>query len=105
MRPPLGVYLHVPYCAARCGYCDFNTYTTGDRDGWADAAIGELRLARAVLGDRTRPAATVFFGGGTPTLLDPANLARVLHAIAEEPGLEDGAEITVEANPDSVTPA
>ena len=66
MRPPLGVYLHVPYCATICGYCDFNTYARGDRSGWADTAIAELRLT-----DIDRPADTVFFGGGTPTLLTP----------------------------------
>ena len=93
MRPPLGVYLHVPYCQTICGYCDFNTYTRGDRSGWADTAIAELRLT-----DIDRPAATVFFGGGTPTLLPPEDLLRVLREIELAPG----AEVTVEANPDSV---
>jgi oxygen-independent coproporphyrinogen-3 oxidase len=93
MRPPLGVYLHVPYCATICGYCDFNTYTRGDRSGWADAAIAELRLTGI-----DRPAETVFFGGGTPTLLPAEDLLRVLEAIERAPG----AEVTVEANPDSV---
>ena len=93
MRPPLGVYLHVPYCATICGYCDFNTYTHGDRSAWADTAIAELRLAGI-----DRPASTVFFGGGTPTLLPPEDLLRVLGEIELAPG----AEVTVEANPDSV---
>src|SRR3712207_4153062 len=93
MRPPLGVYLHVPYCATRCAYCDFNTYTHGDRSAWADTAIAELRLA-----DIDRPVDTVFFGGGTPTLLPPEDLLRVLREIELAPG----AEVTVEANPDSV---
>ena len=93
MRPPLGVYLHVPYCATICGYCDFNTYTRGDRSGWAGTAIAELCLAGL-----DRPVDTVFFGGGTPTLLPPADLLRVLRAIELSPG----AEVTVEANPDSV---
>ena len=93
MRPPLGVYLHVPYCATICGYCDFNTYTSGDRSGWAEAAIAELRLTGI-----DRPASTVFFGGGTPTLLPPEDLLRVLREIELAPG----AEVTVEANPDSV---
>ena len=93
MRPPLGVYLHVPYCATICGYCDFNTYTRGDRSGWAETAIAELRLAGI-----DRPADTVFFGGGTPTLLPPEDLLGVLREIELAPG----AEVTVEANPDSV---
>ncbi len=81
-RRPLGVYVHVPFCSVRCGYCDFNTYTAtelgraGDAPGasrttYADAAVAELRLARAVLGAADVPASTVFFGGGTPTLLPP----------------------------------
>jgi putative oxygen-independent coproporphyrinogen III oxidase len=104
MSPALGVYLHVPYCATRCTYCDFNTYTHGDRTAWADAAIAELRLAVAALGARARPATTVFFGGGTPTLLAPADLGRVLRAVEAELGLEPGAEVTVEANPESTDP-
>ena len=107
---PFGVYLHVPFCTTRCGYCDFNTYTATElgpdpgasRDSWADAAIAELRLARRVLGDAELPVATVFFGGGTPTLLRPRDLGRVLRAVDTEFGLEPGAEITTEANPESV---
>ena len=102
--PPLGFYLHVPYCATRCGYCDFNTYTRGDRSGWAATAAAEIRLARRALGDRARPVATVFFGGGTPTLLPPEDLAAALREIEATFGLEPGAEVTVEANPDSVDP-
>jgi putative oxygen-independent coproporphyrinogen III oxidase len=101
---PLGVYLHVPYCATRCSYCDFNTYTSGDRSTWADTAIAELRLAARALGARARPASTVFFGGGTPTLLPAGDLGRVLRAIEAELGLVPGAEVTVEANPESVDP-
>jgi oxygen-independent coproporphyrinogen-3 oxidase len=101
---PFGIYVHVPFCSSRCGYCDFNTYTTlGDLQGsWADSAIAELALARRVLG----PVAvdTVFVGGGTPTLLPSADLVRVLGAIDDLFGLADGAEVTTEANPDSVTP-
>lgn len=96
---PLGVYLHVPYCATRCSYCDFNTYTRGDRAAWAPAAIAELRLAAPLVAG---PVDTVFFGGGTPTLLDPADLVAVLRAIEDELGLADDAEVTVEANPDSI---
>jgi oxygen-independent coproporphyrinogen-3 oxidase len=103
---PFGVYVHVPFCTTRCGYCDFNTYTDlgGMQASYADAVVSELRLARRVLG-ATPPVETVFFGGGTPTLLPAADLARVLRAIDDELGLAPGAEVTTEANPDSVTAA
>jgi putative oxygen-independent coproporphyrinogen III oxidase len=109
---PFGIYLHVPFCTTRCGYCDFNTYTAAElgsepgasRDTWADAAIAELRMARRVLGDVNLPISTVFFGGGTPTLLEPRDLARVLHAIDDMFGLEPEAEVSTEANPESVDP-
>jgi oxygen-independent coproporphyrinogen-3 oxidase len=102
-----GVYVHVPFCAVRCGYCDFNTYAPGElagasRAGYVEAALGEMTMAgRAMTGD-PRPASTVFFGGGTPTLLEPATLARLLGGVRETWGLAPGAEVTTEANPDSV---
>jgi oxygen-independent coproporphyrinogen-3 oxidase len=109
---PFGIYVHVPFCATRCGYCDFNTYTAqelaggaGDRDAYAAAAIAELALAQRVLGDAAGPVETVFFGGGTPTLLAPAQLAAILRAIEDTFGLAPGAEISTEANPESVDPA
>ena len=111
---PLGFYLHVPYCATRCGYCDFNTYTAAElrgsagvlasRDNYAEQVAEEVRLARKVLGDDPRPVETVFVGGGTPTLLAAGDLGRMLGAIRDEFGLADGAEITTEANPESVDP-
>jgi len=108
---PFGFYVHVPFCTVRCGYCDFNTYTAselGDGPGasratYADAAVAEVRQARRVLGDRDVRVDTVFFGGGTPTLLAPADLTRVVAAIDAEFGLAPGAEVTTESNPDSVT--
>jgi oxygen-independent coproporphyrinogen-3 oxidase len=106
--PPLGLYVHVPFCAARCGYCDFNTYTAaelpggGARVAFAAGAETELALARRVLGDGVPPASTVFFGGGTPTVLPVADLARILRAVERELGVAEGAEISVEANPESV---
>ena len=105
VRSPFGVYVHVPFCATRCGYCDFNTYTSLGhlQSGWADAAVAEVRLARQVLGPV--PVETVFVGGGTPTLLPSADLVRVLREIDACFGLAPGAEVTTEANPDSVTPA
>jgi oxygen-independent coproporphyrinogen-3 oxidase len=105
---PLGVYVHVPFCASRCGYCNFVTYTSGELGGaalqaaYADAAIGEVRLAARSLGSRRPAVSTVFFGGGTPTLLPPADLIRILRAVDDELGLAPDAEVTVEANPDSV---
>ena len=107
---PFGFYVHVPFCTVRCGYCDFNTYTASElgdvpgasRTSYADAAIAEVRLARRVLGDVDLPVDTVFFGGGTPTLLPPHDLTRIVAAIRDEFGLADGAEVTTESNPDSV---
>ena len=109
---PLGFYLHVPFCTVRCGYCDFNTYTApelGDVTGasvasYADAAVAEVALARKVLEGDSRHVETVFFGGGTPTLLPAADLVKMLHAVRDEFGLAPDVEVTTEANPDSVTP-
>ena len=111
---PFGLYVHVPFCTVRCGYCDFNTYTAEELGGnatapgasrttYAQAAVAEVRQARRVLGDRDLPVSTVFFGGGTPTLLPPADLVAVVTAIGNEFGLVPGAEVTTEANPDSVS--
>ncbi len=103
-----GFYVHVPFCATRCGYCDFNTYTARELGGgasqasYAETAIAEIRLARRALGDRYVPVETVFFGGGTPTLLPAADLKAILKTIRDEFGLAAGAEVTTEANPESV---
>ncbi|HEY3005786.1 MAG TPA: radical SAM family heme chaperone HemW [Kribbellaceae bacterium] len=108
---PFGFYLHVPYCATRCGYCDFNTYTATELGGgasqasYAKTAIGEVELARRVLRGVDRPVDTVFFGGGTPTLLPAGDLAAMLGAVRENFGLAPDAEVTTEANPESVDPA
>lgn len=107
---PLSFYVHVPYCRTRCGYCDFNTYTASElgqgasRDSWAATAIAEIDLARRVLPD-VAGVGTVFFGGGTPTLLPPDDLGDVLAAIDDRFGLLAGAEVTTESNPDSVDAA
>jgi oxygen-independent coproporphyrinogen-3 oxidase len=104
-----GIYVHVPFCASRCGYCDFNTYTASElgggvsRDGYADLLLAELDLARKVI--EPGQVDTVFVGGGTPTLLSADDLGRVLHHIDGTWGLAPGAEITTEANPESVDPA
>ena len=108
---PFGVYVHVPFCATRCGYCDFNTYTAAEltddasRGGYVKAALAELALARRVLGDAAPAAQTVFFGGGTPTLLGAEELAKLLHGVERTFGLAPGAEVTTEANPESVDAA
>ncbi|MEP7025687.1 MAG: radical SAM family heme chaperone HemW [Actinomycetota bacterium] len=109
VREPFGIYLHVPFCVTRCGYCDFNTYTATElgpgasRESYAGQAIAEIQLARKVLGGASLPVSTVFFGGGTPTLLPPAQLSAILRAIDAEFGLAPGAEVTTEANPETVT--
>lgn len=105
---PFGIYVHVPFCATRCGYCDFNTYTPaelGDAtpDGWLAALQVELELAARRVG--ARPVDTVFVGGGTPTLLGGDGLAAVLAAVRTNFTLAPGAEVTTEANPESSSPA
>ncbi|NUU30255.1 radical SAM family heme chaperone HemW [Arthrobacter sp. C9C5] len=108
-----GLYVHIPFCAVRCGYCDFNTYTATElgggasQDAYADTAVAEVDFAGRALkasGLPERRLSTVFFGGGTPTLLPAGDLARILAAAIDTWGLEPGAEVTTEANPDSVTP-
>ncbi|MDN5770954.1 MAG: radical SAM family heme chaperone HemW, partial [Microlunatus sp.] len=121
---PLGIYLHVPFCRTRCGYCDFNTYTpaelrsdaalTAGREPVADlketgdaylkAALTEIDLAATVLGGEAPPVSTVFVGGGTPTLLPAETLVGLLRRIEDRFGLADGVEVTTEANPESVSP-
>ncbi|ROP63955.1 radical SAM family heme chaperone HemW [Curtobacterium sp. PhB115] len=107
---PFGVYVHVPFCRVRCGYCDFNTYTASElrgvrRDDYAGHAVREIEWAATVL-DRSgvprRPVSTVFFGGGTPTMLPASDLVMILRAIDDTWGILPGAEVTTEANPDSV---
>ncbi|WP_425546412.1 radical SAM family heme chaperone HemW [Amycolatopsis minnesotensis] len=106
---PFGVYVHVPFCATRCGYCDFNTYTAGELgsgaspESWLGGLERELELAAETLG--APPAAdTVFVGGGTPSLLGASGLASVLDAVRRAFGLADGAEVTTESNPESTSP-
>ena len=101
-----GIYVHVPFCATRCGYCDFNTYTAGELggatpDGWLAALRKELALAVASVG--ARPVDTVFVGGGTPSLLGGSGLAAVLDAVRDNFALAPDAEVTTEANPESTS--
>ncbi|MCB7135403.1 radical SAM family heme chaperone HemW [Cellulosimicrobium marinum] len=113
-RGSFGVYLHVPFCSVRCGYCDFNTYTASELGGgasqasYATTALREIDLAARVLRDARvpeRPVSTVFVGGGTPTMLPAGDLVRMLDGVRAAWGLAPGVEVTTEANPDSVTPA
>ena len=118
MSRRLSFYVHIPYCVKRCGYCDFNTYTPTDllsqsstnndsagvqtvANGYIDHVIQEIELARRTVGKASVP--TIFFGGGTPTLLPARDLLRIVDAISGRFSLERRCEITVEANPDSVT--
>jgi oxygen-independent coproporphyrinogen-3 oxidase len=115
---PLSFYIHIPYCIRRCGYCDFNTYTPSElkdgeasvakvSQGYVDAAIIEINQAFSFFNDKNqiRPIETIFFGGGTPTLLPAADLARILDELREKFGFSENIEITTEANPDSVNAA
>jgi putative oxygen-independent coproporphyrinogen III oxidase len=105
-RNGFAVYVHVPFCASRCGYCDFNTYTASElgggasRDEYASTVLQELDLAARVI--EPKRVDTVFVGGGTPTLLPADDLARILEGIDKTWGLAAGAEVTTEANPESV---
>ncbi|WP_026460789.1 radical SAM family heme chaperone HemW [Schaalia suimastitidis] len=109
---PLSLYVHVPFCTVRCGYCDFNTYTVGFGPGadlatYASTVAKEIDLAAQVLSEAgfpARPASTLFFGGGTPTLLEADDIAHILTCVRTTIGIASGAEITVEANPETVTP-
>jgi putative oxygen-independent coproporphyrinogen III oxidase len=108
-----GIYLHVPFCTTRCGYCDFNTYTAAElgslpgasRTTYIDSAIAELDLAVSALAPARPAVSTIFVGGGTPTLLPPDDLGRFVAAVADRFGLVPGAEITTESNPESVDAA
>ena len=99
--PIASVYIHVPFCRTRCHYCDFTTRATSDPipDMYVDGLLREIDRKRSHLAR----IATVFFGGGTPSLLAPAQLERVLNRLARQPGIGPDAEITLEANPDDIT--
>ncbi|MFT3661807.1 MAG: coproporphyrinogen-III oxidase family protein [Gordonia sp. (in: high G+C Gram-positive bacteria)] len=106
---PFGLYLHVPFCATRCGYCDFNTYTAGELGSstspaaWAEAVRRELDRAAELLRPE-RPVETIFVGGGTPSLLGADGLADLLGAVRRSFDLAPGAEVTTESNPESTSP-
>ncbi len=108
----LAFYIHIPYCIKRCGYCDFNTYTPGElqistglaevSNSYIDLLIKEIRLARAQVVENT-VVPSIFFGGGTPSLMQASDIGRVISAIKSEFNLSLDAEITMECNPDTVS--
>ena len=108
LNKPFSLYVHVPYCSKRCGYCDFNTYTPSELDredqieSWLDSAIKEVELARRVLKEELT-IDTIFFGGGTPSLLDSNTVDNFIQSVKSNFKLKPGLEITIEANPDSIT--
>ncbi len=112
MSRPLSFYIHIPYCVKRCGYCDFNTYTPGElkvgsdiaqvSNGYIDLLIQEAKIARTEV-KSNEPIPTIFFGGGTPTLMEPTDLGRVLNSLEADFGFAKDIEITIEANPDTVS--
>jgi putative oxygen-independent coproporphyrinogen III oxidase len=110
---PLGIYIHVPFCTTRCGYCDFNTYTAAElgsepganRAGYIDTAIHELELAARVLGPEAPVVSTIFVGGGTPTVLPPDDLGRLITAVRDRFGIAEDVEVTTESNPESIDSA
>ena len=110
---PFGIYVHVPFCERRCGYCAFTTVAVGDPEGeetaarierYVAAAIDEVRTAAAVLGGGAPPVTSVFFGGGTPTMLSAEQVGRVLGAVIDVFDVRDDLEVTVESNPDGLRP-
>jgi len=103
--PTFHAYVHVPFCKVRCGYCDFNTYTATELNGYPQTSFldhlrTEIQMAKAEVGQRELK--TVFFGGGTPTLLPVEELVAALQALRDAFSIDTAAEITTEANPDSV---
>ena len=109
----LHAYVHIPFCEVRCGYCDFNTYTASElgavtRSDFDGALVTEIQWSAEQLvqaGFRPRPMQTVFFGGGTPTLFTPKQFSAIIGQLSDSFGIAAGAEITVEANPDTLSAA
>ena len=108
VNKPFSLYVHVPYCSKRCGYCDFNTYTPSELDredqieSWLNSAVKEIELARRVLKEELT-IDTIFFGGGTPSLLDSNTVDNFIQSVKSNFKLKPGLEITIEVNPDSIT--
>jgi len=101
--PGFGVYIHWPFCAAKCPYCDFNSHvrhTAIDQPRFTSAFLKEMETMRRISGPKT--VTSIFLGGGTPSLMDPETVAAILDGIARHWHVPDGIEITMEANPSSV---
>ncbi|WP_066827724.1 radical SAM family heme chaperone HemW [Sphingomonas mali] len=105
MTDPLALYVHWPFCVSKCPYCDFNSHVreSVDQDMWRNALLADLAHEAAILPGRRL--GSIFFGGGTPSLMPPATVAAVLDAAERAWGFEPGIEITLEANPSSVEAA
>ena len=107
----LAFYIHIPYCVKRCGYCDFNTYTPSElkiatglsevSNSYIDLLLLEIKQAKAQVGSACIP--SIFFGGGTPSLMEPSDIGRVIDQIRKEFVLNSDAEVTMECNPDTVS--
>ena len=108
----LAFYIHIPYCVKRCGYCDFNTYTPSElkiteglaqiSNSYIDLLLMEIKAAKVQVGQSAN-VPSIFFGGGTPSLMQPDDISRVISTIKSEFTLLPDAEITMECNPDTVT--
>lgn len=107
---PLGIYVHVPFCERRCGYCAFSTVAVGDEldpvlaERFVDGVRTELDRADAALGDPRPPLTSIYLGGGTPTMLAPARTGEVLEAVRDRFALADDVEVSIESNPDGLVP-
>ena len=102
-EPGFGIYLHWPFCAAKCPYCDFNSHVRHqqiDQAAYIEAFLSEMRVMRSLSGPRT--VTSIFIGGGTPSLMQPATVDAILNGVARHWHVPDGIEITLEANPSSV---
>lgn len=105
MSDRFGVYIHVPFCSTRCGYCDFNTYTPTEVETSHQTYLEALERELELAAPHNPPADTVFIGGGTPSLLGAQGLGRILQMVRNTFGISPGAEITTESNPESTSPA
>jgi oxygen-independent coproporphyrinogen-3 oxidase len=103
LQPPIGLYVHVPFCVSKCAYCDFASYAGREADipRYVEAVIQEVTRRGAATGHPK--ADTIFLGGGTPSLLDSLQVTRILNALSEAFPIEEGAEITCECNPGTLT--
>jgi oxygen-independent coproporphyrinogen-3 oxidase len=102
---PLALYVHWPFCVSKCPYCDFNSHVRAliDQDEWRDALLADLAHEAAILPGRTLT--SIFFGGGTPSLMEPATAGAIIDAARDHWPQADDLEVTLEANPNSAEAA